>query len=616
MSDVDKIQIQDGTILNIKDSTARNNINSLSNSINDLDNKISSVASGSPAGAFATLDDLKNSQTTDKTKIYVVQENGNWYYFNGSDWVSGGVYQATEIADNSINLFNTDFMNQGYNKFLALETVAKGITISKNNDGYINLIGVASGSPANAPFAKFKIDKTGTYHLFKNIVKGVSPTIYIYKESDQSTIIKTIPANTNNIDLNLDVGIYTANLYVAQGTNFDTKMYISLLNKEDMNNFSNNYFKPSIKTLYCNYINREEYPIIEPLKLPIISSLKQNIGTIDLNNLTLKLVKPLYVIYNNLYNYNNTNTMPMYYKDLSSLNNNIDDEINLVEDETLAGIYVCYLDYNGNINCSHYTNFISDSLNNYIILFYYFYSNSAKKITSYNLLGNNFNIIGSVNPSGDFDTLTYNAIGDSLTYGYVTSTTRLSIPYPLAVENQLNLQTSYNNGLTGTTVADDRTVMQSYYPMSADERMATYQNANIISVMGGTNDFSKNVTLGDINTNDATTFYGGYKKLLNYLITNNPSSFIFTITPPWSQSAPTTTNKKGVSKQDITNAIKEVSSYFGVACLDMNSLGQLGFLNSKTWTSDNTHFNQQYVSNIFAPKVANFIYNNLQKLPN
>lgn len=128
----------------------------------------------------------------------------------------------------------------------------------------------------------------------------------------------------------------------------------------------------------------------------------------------------------------------------------------------------------------------------------------------------------------------------------------------------------------------------------------------------GTNDFAKNVELGDINTEDTSTFYGGYKKLLNYLITNNPGAFIFTITPAWTQNAPTTQNNKNYSRQQITDAIKEISAFFGIPCLDANSFGRLGFVNKTQWTLDGTHFTQEYVDKIFAPLVSKFIESNLK----
>lgn len=64
----------------------------------ELDAKIQGLVSGTPLVASST------SGMTDKTHVYVNTTDGNWYYHNGSSWVSGGVYQATRIADSSIDV--------------------------------------------------------------------------------------------------------------------------------------------------------------------------------------------------------------------------------------------------------------------------------------------------------------------------------------------------------------------------------------------------------------------------------------------------------------------------------------------------------------------------------
>lgn len=43
------------------------------------------------------------TEMTDTTRVYVNTTDGHWYYYNGTSWEAGGVYQATEITDNSIN---------------------------------------------------------------------------------------------------------------------------------------------------------------------------------------------------------------------------------------------------------------------------------------------------------------------------------------------------------------------------------------------------------------------------------------------------------------------------------------------------------------------------------
>ena len=90
-------------------SEARGNFETLNERLNNSDNKkadktevsnlesqIKSLASGSPFVA-TSIDEM-----TDKSKVYVNTTDGHWYTHNGTTWVDGGVYQSTEIADNSI----------------------------------------------------------------------------------------------------------------------------------------------------------------------------------------------------------------------------------------------------------------------------------------------------------------------------------------------------------------------------------------------------------------------------------------------------------------------------------------------------------------------------------
>ena len=68
-----------------------------------LDNKVSALSSGAPKAASLV------SSMTDKTKNYVYTGTepgytpGNWYYWSGTSWTSGGTYQAVGIGDNSVS---------------------------------------------------------------------------------------------------------------------------------------------------------------------------------------------------------------------------------------------------------------------------------------------------------------------------------------------------------------------------------------------------------------------------------------------------------------------------------------------------------------------------------
>ena len=70
--------------------------------IDGLQRQINGLASGSPIPVSST------SQMTDTSKVYVLTTDGDWYYYNGTAWVSGGTYQSTGIGDGDVSLDSFD----------------------------------------------------------------------------------------------------------------------------------------------------------------------------------------------------------------------------------------------------------------------------------------------------------------------------------------------------------------------------------------------------------------------------------------------------------------------------------------------------------------------------
>lgn len=67
------------------------------NSDQNLQSQINGLASGSPLAASST------AGMTDTNRIYVNTTDGHWYYYNGSAWVDGGVYQSAGIAEDYVD---------------------------------------------------------------------------------------------------------------------------------------------------------------------------------------------------------------------------------------------------------------------------------------------------------------------------------------------------------------------------------------------------------------------------------------------------------------------------------------------------------------------------------
>lgn len=117
LSDMENKQaIQNGNISNLQSSVAENTNNiannntkiaSNTNDITSLKSQVSSLASGSPKAVTLV------SQMTDTAKNYVYigsesgYTSGDWYYYNGSAWASGGKY----LSDIDYDAINTTTIN-------------------------------------------------------------------------------------------------------------------------------------------------------------------------------------------------------------------------------------------------------------------------------------------------------------------------------------------------------------------------------------------------------------------------------------------------------------------------------------------------------------------------
>lgn len=71
-----------------------------------VDSQFASIVSGAPKGTFATLAALQTAYPSGTEGVFLVLENGHWYYY-ASGWKDGGVYQAMGVADESITMEKT-----------------------------------------------------------------------------------------------------------------------------------------------------------------------------------------------------------------------------------------------------------------------------------------------------------------------------------------------------------------------------------------------------------------------------------------------------------------------------------------------------------------------------
>lgn len=195
------------------------------------------------------------------------------------------------------------------------------------------------------------------------------------------------------------------------------------------------------------------------------------------------------------------------------------------------------------------------------------------------------------------------ALGDSITYGYLPQSDgdQMINPWPSLVAEDLGFAYYDNLGISGSTLA------HGYRSMS--ERLDSIpRDCTVLSVWGGTNDYTHDVPLGTIDDADNTSVYGALNVICSYVQENLPSCFVFLITP-YQRRNDSHINTEGYSLIAIRDAVLEIGEKYSIPVLDMYTLGRFDKEFSKPY-SDGLHPSQSFVKSHTAPQIADFIKRN------
>ena len=182
--------------------------NTVNTEINNINAKVNAIEDIKPIPVSSVSD------MTDTSQIYVNTTDGYWYYYNGSEWVQGAIYQSTGINNLSIshNLIkpkniSKDKLNK-YNNLLELATEVyqnKAITGYNTTDGitlYDNIgtnVLIFDLSQLHNEII-FNIDKTkttdNTYNLFYVLYDSANLETY-YNRSYNNLLNDTKSYDTN-----------------------------------------------------------------------------------------------------------------------------------------------------------------------------------------------------------------------------------------------------------------------------------------------------------------------------------------------------------------------------------------------------------------------------------
>lgn len=199
-----------------------------------------------------------------------------------------------------------------------------------------------------------------------------------------------------------------------------------------------------------------------------------------------------------------------------------------------------------------------------------------------------------------------NALGDSITYGYISSGTYADPTWCEGVASLLGC-TVNNYGVSATGICD-----------GSDESFVTRLNGMTESsvdgllIFGGTNDYGDKLAteLGSITDTPAegTNFYAAFMYLLEQAIVKYPSAMIGVIIPlrRYSNSA----NTYGIRMDDIADAEIEICKEYSIPYLDLYHEGGLNPENStlkSAYTADGLHPKQAGINTFLIPKIAEFV---------
>ena len=277
--------------------------NNINLTIQSMQSELASVVSGSPAGVYATTEDLETADP-DHSKIYLVSDDGKWYYYDTSEtaWTAGGVYQATiedydttltqneavpnsksvgeKINENTITYNHFDKNNYQNNKHVNYQGL-----ITDNNDYFItNLFEVKSGddvypayiaSTVHTTLEITRVLKCDAYGEIQSVVTPTSSNNHRYT-ADENTFIKLCinkgVATDENIPTSFCIGINNVPLVYKP-----YKYELNIDENEELNQISKyiNLFDPNNFAYNC-YINSSGFLLgttnkvtLNPIKVSI-----------------------------------------------------------------------------------------------------------------------------------------------------------------------------------------------------------------------------------------------------------------------------------------------------------------------------------------------------------
>ena len=242
--DSDYVDVNGSTLTNeLANKASTEFVNS---NINNLNNKIKSLASGSPLVASSI------SEMIDTSKIYVNTTDGNWYYYDGNNWEIGGIYQSTSISEDSINegnfIYNIQNNICNYDDGL-LSDITTEDKLLKIIGSEINII---EKPTYNCKLLSLNVNPGEFYTVECNVVND-SPQVTFVDEFDKLISYINLVETTDNYKISFIVPSKAVKMYI--NSRYYRKTRISKLSISSLNDNINT--TKEIKQTFSNIATTE-----------------------------------------------------------------------------------------------------------------------------------------------------------------------------------------------------------------------------------------------------------------------------------------------------------------------------------------------------------------------
>ncbi|NQM29347.1 SGNH/GDSL hydrolase family protein [Streptococcus suis] len=569
---------------NMEVAKARGSHGNLSERFNDLINQIRNIAEGSPKGTYTTLSALKSAKPTGSDGIYVTTDNGNWNYWNGTDWVAGGIYQGSSLSESEKSkLLDTVYSelttgitaktanfssatasadNNLYIDGNVLKGDIKGITVRVNSSTTAELYifkapDTITGSHKISLVEKIQFSPSSAGEYFirfpkyygHNIVVGFSGSGLVYsmegahlvgyKTSSEKALLK--------LEEEITVGFSISKIQFAYSVAYNevgseikvnaVKSYSEILDTS-LPSYDRKYpiifdfvsGRVIVNTLFLMKYSHAQFlsytPHNQEIDLPMFDKTKQH----DYQNYLLA--------------FNGTDVI------LRTATGGKIQQTQFVPGENeLATISIKVT------SAKKPMVFLTSSPNRHLI----------KVIVNHTITEDNADQWDEVTAKvidGGLYHYTYAALGDSITRGEDSATgyrPMLGNRYTDYVSKTTGMIVN-NYGIGGTRISytDNKKGMVT--------RVHQLGTADIYSVFGGTNDFASSVPLGERGSGNLSHFKPAFEQICQVLRDTGKKCFIIT---PIKRANTMTANKEGLTLKDYVDAEIEIARDYGIPVLNL-----------------------------------------------